>query len=223
MSKEKDIINSWHTNARNWINIIERNGIESRRLVTNEAIINAVCSAKPRSVLDIGCGEGWLSAKLAEKGIAVTGIDVIPELIEKAKQKVTGDFFVASYEDMTAHTIRFTDLFDAAVINFALIGKESAEQLLHSLPSYLIAGGKLFIQTLHPYHRKAINDYTSGWKTDSWDGLGDEFTQPYEWYFRTLEDWVQLLKGAGFNEVIVHTTKHPVTGAELSVIFECSR
>lgn len=222
MDKEKNIISSWHTNAASWINIIERNGIESRRLVTNQAILDAVYSVKPHSVLDIGCGEGWLCAKLAENGIEVTGIDVIPELIEKARQKVRGDFYVASYEDIAANATRFRQLFDAIVINFALIGKESTEKLLASLPSYLTPAGKLFIQTLHPYHRKALNDYASGWKTGSWDGLGDEFTQPYEWYFRTLEDWLHLLKISGFNNVIIHQTLHPVNQTELSVIFECS-
>ncbi len=48
----------------NWINIIDNNGIESRRLVTNKAIIDAVCKYNPFSVLDIGCGEGWLAKRI---------------------------------------------------------------------------------------------------------------------------------------------------------------
>jgi 2-polyprenyl-3-methyl-5-hydroxy-6-metoxy-1,4-benzoquinol methylase len=36
-------------------------------------------------VLDAGCGEGYLSRKLAEEGAAVTGIDSSRELINAAR------------------------------------------------------------------------------------------------------------------------------------------
>lgn len=222
MDKEQKIIDSWTVNATNWIEIIENNGIESRRLITNQAIIDIVCMDNPATVLDLGCGEGWLSKELQHKGIEITGVDVINELIEKAKQKVTGDFILASYDDIVSAKIEFQKLFDAIVINFALIAKESTENLLASLPRYLAPDGKLFIQTLHPHSRKALNDYTSGWKEGSWDGLGEKFVKPYQWYFRTLEDWLALLGQAGFGRIKVTEVLHPVSAIQLSMIFQCA-
>ena len=221
MSNEQKIINSWQVNAGNWIDIIDNNSIESRKLATNKAIVNAVCKSKPASVLDVGCGEGWLSKALQDTGIEIYGVDVIPELIDKAKQKVKGDFWVASYEDITIGKIVFPKLFNAIVINFALIAKESTENLLAALPRYLAPGGKLFIQTLHPHSRKVVDDYTTGWKEGSWDGLGEQFTMPYQWYFRTLEDWLILLGESGFSKVKIGEVLHPVSAKQLSVIFEC--
>jgi 2-polyprenyl-3-methyl-5-hydroxy-6-metoxy-1,4-benzoquinol methylase len=221
MDKEQNIILSWQVNANNWIAVVEANGIESRSLATNEAIINAVCAADPVSILDIGCGEGWLAKELFDKGFEVTGIDIVPELIEKAKQKTPGHFFVASYGDLYNHKIEFLKSFDAVVINFALIGKESTENLLGSLPGYLTPKGKLFIQTLHPHNRKQINDYVTGWKQGSWDGLGDQFTMPYEWYFRTMEDWIELLDRSGYTDIKISEVLHPHTFAPLSVLFTC--
>lgn len=222
MDKEKQIINSWAANASNWISIIDSNGIESRRLVTNNAIVSTVMKDKPSSVLDIGCGEGWLAKELYEQGITVDGVDVIPGLIQAASKKNPGHFFTGSYQDIAAGKIIFPKLYDAVVINFALIGKGSTEELLASLPSLLVTGGKLFIQTLHPYSRKAINDYVSGWKGGSWDGLGDQFTMPYQWYFRTMEDWMDLLAASGFTEIVVTEIFHPVNKKPFSVIFQCS-
>ena len=222
MDNEQKIIDSWQANAANWIDIIESNGIESRRLVTNKAIIDAVCQSKPSSVLDVGCGEGWLSRELNEKGIAVIGVDVIPELVEKAKDKVAGNFFVASYEDIYSGKISFPKLVDAIVINFALIGKESTENLLICLPKLLAPTGQLFIQTLYPDSRKSINDYKSGWKEGSWDGLGEQFSMPYQWYFRTMEDWLLLIGQSGFTKIKATEVTHPHSGNPLSVIFECS-
>ena len=223
MTQEQKIIHSWQANAANWIDIIDSNGIESRRLITNKAIVEAICNVKPLSVLDIGCGEGWLSKELYNNGIEMTGVDVIPELIEKAKEKTIGNFFVASYEDIYLNKISFSKLFDAIVINFALIGKESTENLLSFLPELLTASGKLFIQTLHPDSRKPLNDYESGWKEGSWDGLGGQFSLPYQWYFRTMEDWLLLLGQSGFNKIITIEVLHPHSGRPLSVLFECSK
>ncbi|MDZ4806691.1 MAG: class I SAM-dependent methyltransferase [Bacteroidota bacterium] len=222
MDNEKKIIDSWTTNAANWIEIIDNNGIESRRLITNKAIVDAVWSNKPASALDAGCGEGWLTKELNDKGIEMTGVDVIPELIERAREKEKGDFLVASYEDIVSGKIVLSKLFDAIVINFALIAKESTENLLTALPRYLAAGGKLLIQTLHPFSRKAIDDYNSGWKEGSWDGLGEQFTLPYQWYFRTLEDWLLLLDRSGFHSIKVTEVLHPQSAKPLSVIFECT-
>jgi len=67
------IIESWRKNAAPWTNAVREGQIESRRLVTNQAIIDAVISRAPRTALDIGCGEGWLVRALAERGIQTTG------------------------------------------------------------------------------------------------------------------------------------------------------
>lgn len=221
MNNEQKIINSWQANAGNWIDIIDSNSIESRKLATNKAIVDAVCKSKPASALDVGCGEGWLAKKLHDNGIAITGVDVIPELIEKAREKTTGNFFVASYEDIYSNKISFPKPFDTIVINFALIGKKSTENLLVALPRFIADSGKLYIQTLHPDSRKSINDYKTGWKDGSWDGLGNQFTEPYQWYFRTLEDWLVLLKSSGYKNIYINEVMHPGSGKPLSVIFEC--
>ncbi len=223
MDKEQLIIQSWQANADNWIRLIESGGIESRKMVTNRAILHALIAAHPAFVFDIGCGEGWLAKELSLAGISVCGVDIIPELIAKAKEKVNASFFVASYEEIYSYTfkMRMSKLFDAIVINFALLGKESVENLLASLPGYLLPEGRLFIQTLHPYQRKDINDYVSGWKEEGWSGLGNQFTRPYEWYFRTMEDWLQILSKSGFKKIRTTETAHPQSGMLLSVLFEC--
>ncbi|MBC7948185.1 MAG: class I SAM-dependent methyltransferase [Chitinophagaceae bacterium] len=221
MDNEKEIIASWQVNAGNWIDVLERKGIESRQVATNRAIVEEICLFNPKTVLDIGCGEGWLAGELTNHGIRITAIDVVPELVERAKSKIEGTFIVSSYEDLASGRTVLNDKFDAIVINFALIGKESTDQLLAALPRYLNHNGALFIQTLHPHVKKGVNDYITGWKTGSWDGLGGEFTQPYQWFFRTLEDWLDLLRSSGFERIVFRELLHPKTRQLLSVIFKC--
>jgi len=57
-SDEKSILTCWQTNAAAWIKAVRQQEIESRRLVTDTAIIDAVLSLGPKHVLDVGCGEG---------------------------------------------------------------------------------------------------------------------------------------------------------------------
>ena len=186
-------------------------------LVTNHAIIEAVLRRAPRTVLDIGCGEGWLVRSLAELGIRATGVDVVPELIEQATRAGGGEFRVASYEQIAAGELDIS--VDVVVANFSLIGKESVEGVVRRAPQLLTEGGALVIQTLHPVVAGAGLPYEDGWRSGSWAGFGDEFSDPAPWYFRTLESWKSLLAAAGFRTVEMREPIHPGTGQPASVIF----
>ena len=84
---EQQIVASWHKNVTPWIAAIHKGEIESRVLVTNKAIIDAIVSRSPKTLLDIGCGEGWLVRELTGRGIDALGVDVVPEFIAFAEKK----------------------------------------------------------------------------------------------------------------------------------------
>jgi 2-polyprenyl-3-methyl-5-hydroxy-6-metoxy-1,4-benzoquinol methylase len=67
MTGENDILESWEANAGNWIQTVTNQELESRRLVTDDAIVQAVMHYAPARILDLGCGEGWLSRALRKK------------------------------------------------------------------------------------------------------------------------------------------------------------
>jgi 2-polyprenyl-3-methyl-5-hydroxy-6-metoxy-1,4-benzoquinol methylase len=214
---DASIVNSWRKNASPWTDAVRGNQIESRTLVTNQAIVEAVLSRAPRTVLDIGCGEGWLVRSLAEHGVRATGVDVVPELIEQATRAGGGEFRVASYEQIAAGELQIK--VDVVVANFSLIGKESVEGVVRQAHQLLTDGGALVIQTLHPVIAGAGLPYEDGWRSGSWAGFSDQFSDPAPWYFRTLESWKSLLRDAGFRAVEMREPIHPGTGQPASVIF----
>ena len=218
MSVSQQILASWTANAVNWIATIDNAELESRTLVTNNAIVDTICSYDCNTVLDIGCGEGWLARALRKKGKQSFGVDAIAALIENAREK-DGDFYeTVSYKELAAGKKVGQQLSDAAVINFALIDKDETDALINAIPNYLHQHGLLFIQTLHPLTIAATGEYTSGWKDGSWNGMKRNFEQPYQWWFRTLEDWVKLF-AAKYYLIDMKEPVHPETKKPMSVIF----
>lgn len=211
------IVESWGKNAEPWTRAVREKQIDSRRQVTDHAIVEAVLSRAPKSVLDIGCGEGWLARELHARKIDVLGVDVTAQLIEEAQRAGGGQFHVASYEDIAAET--FSASVDVAACNFALLGKESVDDLFRSIASLLNVHGSFIVQTLHPLMACGEHPYRDGWREGSWDGFGSDFTDPAPWYFRTLESWVRLFTDNNFQLLDVREPLHPHTGKPASVIF----
>ena len=216
LSDEK-IVDSWHTNAAAWTTAVREEHIESRRLATNQAIIDAVVGRLPRTVLDVGCGEGWLVRALTAHGIQSVGVDVVPELIECAARVGGGDFRVASYDDIAHGALNLC--VDAAIANFSLIGRESVNNLLAGIPRLLNPGGALIVQTLHPVIATGDIPYADGWREGSWSGFSVDFTDPAPWYFRTMESWIRMLRESGFRLLDLREPLHPISGKPASVLF----
>jgi 2-polyprenyl-3-methyl-5-hydroxy-6-metoxy-1,4-benzoquinol methylase len=211
------IVESWGKNARPWTVAVREEQIESRKLITDHAIVDAILSRSPRSVLDIGCGEGWLSRELATRNIHVVGVDVVPGLIEAAQRTGGGDFRAISYEEIAAGELRVS--VDVVVCNFSLLGKESVEGVFRATPSLLDSHGSFIVQTLHPAIACGDLPYQDGWREGSWTGFSADFSDPAPWYFRTLESWIKLFVGNGFRLREVREPLHPKTQKPASVVF----
>jgi len=193
-----DITNSWDLNAPEWIALLERSGIPSRA-VTNDAILSTVKRYARKHVIDLGCGEGWLSRALEQQGLHVTGLDATGALIEQARRQSEQSYIHISYEDIIAGKLNSDIQADTIVCNYALYEQDSTRQLLLSMRQFLSQEGKLIIQTVHPsFLLQTEEGYKSQWMSNAWEGLAGDFSHPHRWYARTLEDWQQLFHQAGY-------------------------
>jgi len=225
MQENFQILNTWNLNARAWINTIARNGIETRRLVTNKAIEETIISLHPKKLLDLGCGEGWLIRALQEKlpDTDFTGIDAVAELIDEAKKLHPGaSFLTYSYESLIEGGLKPSHTFDVIAVNFALFGNEIVHDLLRTIRLFISSGGHLVIQTLHPHSSNAGEPYADGWRQGNWNGFSDDFKSPAPWYFRTVESWINLFTNSGFAVKKIQEPIHPVSRQPVSVIFTLS-
>lgn len=123
------------------------------------------------------------------------------------------------YENLPKY--KFQEKFDCIICNFSLIGKESTEIVISTSANLLKKNGNLIIQTLHPVIADIDSNYVEGWRPGSWSGFSEDFTKPAPWYFRTIENWFELLNKNRFQRINVREPIHPKTGKPASIIFEC--
>jgi len=179
---------SWDSNASCWTEVIRAGGIASRQLVTDRAIVDTVQTLSPRSMLDVGCGEGWLCRALTDQVPRIFGIDGSEELVAQARQLGGGEFAHLSYAEMRGSVVLANERFDVIVANFALLD-DDLPGFLEAMRGMVNDGGALVIQTLHP--SAVPPPYRSEWRIEdfaAFDGQAD--WKPMPWYFRTLGDWI---------------------------------
>lgn len=219
-SPESTLLQSWHHNARAWTEAVRSGAIESRRQVTDQAILLAVMGRQPERVLDLGCGEGWLLRALAERGLEAVGVDGDPTLVEAARVAGSSPVQVASYEDLVEAKVDIGRDYDLICANFSLLHQDIIP-LLAAMNALLVPGGALVIQTLHPWS-VAAGDYQDGWREETFDGLQGDW-QPMPWYFRTLSSWLNALDMAGLQLTGLREPQHPQSPVPQSLLMIAER
>jgi SAM-dependent methyltransferase len=104
------------------------------------------CSLLPSgaSILDVGCGAGFKTKGLTDKGFKVKGIDFSEKMIEAAKRKYPSlDFEVIDMYDLDRMNIKFDAVFAQAVILH--VPKKRIMEVLQKMKDRLNPGGLLYI------------------------------------------------------------------------------
>jgi SAM-dependent methyltransferase len=104
-------------------------------------------------ILDIGCGPGWLSEYLARCGYAVTGVDVSPDMVEIARQRVAaiqepitlGVEPVAEFHAMPVLELPWREQFDAAVLYDTMHHFDDELETLRVIRQTLVPGGRVYL------------------------------------------------------------------------------
>jgi trans-aconitate methyltransferase len=140
-------------------------------------------------ILDLGCGDGVLTAKLAAMGCGVVGVDASTQQIEAAR-KLGVDASV-----MDGENLAFNNEFDAVFSNAALHWMRDPDAVINGVWRALRPGGRFVaemgghgcVQTV----KRAL--------IEALDRRGIDGQAANPWYFPTVEDYsARLIKG-GFN------------------------
>lgn len=215
---ENKITSSWNKNAEEWINVIKEGQIASREF-TNPAILITILDHPGERVLDLGCGEGWLTRELSKKGKSAVGVDGTQALIQTARKLGSEHYYHLTYEDIIATKKIPETPYDLVVFNFCLYQKSQTSLLLREVKKALNERGQIIIQTLHPYFLKANKlPYENQWIHDSWKGLPGNFTDGHPWYAQTFMGWSDTFKASELRIASINEVTNQ-EGDLLSVIF----
>ena len=112
-----------------------------------ERIFQEYAETQITSILDLGCGTGNYTLRLAERGYEVCGVDISESMLEIAREKIQNtpasiQFF---YSDIAS--IQLDRQFDAAIMMFAVLGyqhtNEQITKTLKNISTHLKAGSLL--------------------------------------------------------------------------------
>jgi SAM-dependent methyltransferase len=102
-------------------------------------LLDAVEISAGMSILDVGCGPGYVSAAAAERGAVPIGLDFSEEMIAIAKRM----FPAIEFRQGDAQNLPFDDAtFDRVAANFALLHVANPERVCREANRVLKSGGK---------------------------------------------------------------------------------
>jgi trans-aconitate methyltransferase len=87
-------------------------------------------------ILDLGCGDGALTKRIAASGCEVVGVDASPHMVEAAVREGLDARLI------DGHDLRFDDEFDAVFSNAALHWMKRPEQVVAGVRNALRKGGR---------------------------------------------------------------------------------
>jgi 2-polyprenyl-3-methyl-5-hydroxy-6-metoxy-1,4-benzoquinol methylase len=162
-----ETLNAWNANAEVWDKRMGDDGNDFFNILCWPALASLLDPKPGSHILDIACGNGLTTRRLAELGCTVTAFDFSTNLIEYAKSRT------ALYESLrslpvgriTYHGIDATDeqallslgeaKFDSALSNMALFDMADIEPLFQTLPKLLKPGGTFIFSITHPCFNNA--------------------------------------------------------------------
>ena len=126
----------------------------SRCLHTFAHLVDRLGLGVRAQILDVGCGPGWMSEWLARCGYWVTGIDISPDMVRIAEERVAaiedeiaeGIRAQAEFYAMPVREMPWENRFDAAVLFDTLHHFDDELETLRVIHRTLAPGGRIYVE-----------------------------------------------------------------------------
>jgi trans-aconitate methyltransferase len=149
-----------------------------------ESLIDLLDPRPGERILDLGCGSGQLTAKIAESGAEVIGLDQAAEMIEQARR----NFPQLTFDVGDAADFRLPTPVDAVFSNAALHWVKDADGVASSVARALRPSGRFVLEMGGRGNTQAVMNALR------------EVAGPVEtpWYFPSVGEYASVLERHGF-------------------------
>ncbi|MBW4444248.1 MAG: class I SAM-dependent methyltransferase [Plectolyngbya sp. WJT66-NPBG17] len=212
---EQEIYESWNQKAQDWDIQVGDLGDRNRILNSDPVLWQFLGDVNERTLLDAGCGTGYLARQLCRKGAIVTGVDLSSEMLAIAEQKAQSEGLSIDFREESCSELKTlpSDYFDLLVSNYVLMDLPDLEEAILAFHRVLKPGGISVLVFSHPCFDQGavvVNDdrsVTYHWKESYFgrqkrqDPAWKHFTTPFIWFHRPLSDYWKAFRLAGFDVI----------------------
>lgn len=189
----------WDDKAEEWNKWINPHRIPPVRQASDYLLDLHLQKIKGLKIIDAGCGNGYLSIKLARKGAIVTAVDLSSKMLEKAKGhcKEENIYFDIIRDDCQSLEKIEDATFDIAISSFVLLDMPDLFAGVKTLYRVLKPGGVAHVLIAHPMMTITVNYFSCKLITKNWNT--EYFSTPFQYYHRPITQYWRAYKAAGFN------------------------
>lgn len=187
-----------------------------QRHIVVPALLDVLGPVKSKRILDIYCGTGYLSRRLASLGARVDGVDTSERFVElgqeiNSRERVSIEYSVADPSNLSGYT---DSVFDDIVCDMGLMMTRDLAGTVAEAARLVKLGGRFIFSILHPcfcmpdscwatgedgrtLYRIVDKYYSEGWWTS--DMVSDARSGLGKVKHRTLARYINALGARGFS------------------------
>jgi 2-polyprenyl-3-methyl-5-hydroxy-6-metoxy-1,4-benzoquinol methylase len=154
------VIKAWSDIPPELLEQFGEEGDFARQHLLNPAIFTLLGDVRGKTILDAGCGQGYLSRLLARKGAILTGIEPAESLFQYAFRKEQAERLGITYIQADLSSLdAFQGTFDYVVANMVFMDIPDYQAAIHNCIASLKSSGKLIFSILHPCFEESGSEW----------------------------------------------------------------
>ncbi|WP_019413009.1 class I SAM-dependent methyltransferase [Paenisporosarcina sp. TG20] len=188
--------------------ISRRNRKESpNNVIEKPILLDMIGDVKGLKVLDLGCGDALFGVELLKKGcFSYDGVEGSENMQKEATKNLDGTVGNVHLSPMETWSFQSSN-YDLVVSRLALHYLADLKVLFKEVHSSLASNGKFIFSVQHPIltssiKSAAVSSSKTDWIVDDYFNSGERvepwINKKVVKYHRTIEEYYQLLKQAGF-------------------------
>jgi SAM-dependent methyltransferase len=197
--------NPWDTHAAayaEWVARREQGLVASVGMdATLSILLDLLGDLDGKTVLDAGCGQGFLARILAARGARVVGIDLSPRLIALAREQDPAGTITYRVADLSRPLPDLAGQFDRIGSYLALNDVADHRGFATTLAALTGPGGRSVIALNNPYSapvRGHLTDYFADGTRATYGGMSAALGGEIGYYHRTLGEHLDAFLVAGW-------------------------